>query len=130
MRDGDAFSKKFGGPTGDDPDFFRLKIEGLDSSLASTGTLDVMLADYRFADNGQDFILDQWLFVDLRDLGAVKELAFSFESSDVGTFGINTPLYFAIDNLVTIPEPGSAALLALGLAGLASRRAPRSASRR
>ena len=39
--------------------------------------------------------------------------------SDIGAFGINTPQYFAIDDLRTIPEPASALLLGLGLAGLA-----------
>ena len=120
MLNGDAFAKQFGGATGDDPDFFRLLIEGFDDFGSSTGIVELMLADYRFADNSLDFVLDQWVFQDLTALGFVKELAFSFESSDVGTFGINTPQYFAIDNLTTIPEPGSALLLCLGLGWLAS----------
>lgn len=126
MRDGDLFSKKFGGPTGSDPDFFRLLIEGRDANGATTGTAELMLADYRFADAAQDFVLDQWVFLDLTGLGAVKELRFGFESSDVGVFGINTPTYFAIDDLKTIPEPGTALALGLGLALLSRRsRAPR-----
>ncbi|HEB89007.1 MAG TPA: DUF4465 domain-containing protein, partial [Deltaproteobacteria bacterium] len=64
--------------------------------------------------------LDQWVFQDLSSLGLVKELGFSFESSDVGSFGINTPQYFAIDNLTTIPEPGTALLFGLGLFWIAS----------
>lgn len=122
MRDGDGFSKKFGGASGDDPDFFRLLIEGIDDLGESTGTVELMLADYRFSDNALDFILDQWTFQDLATLGLVKELHFSFESSDVGIFGINTPVYFAIDDLTTVPEPGTALLLGLGLVGLARRR--------
>ena len=121
MRDGDAFAKQFGGVSGDDADFFRLLVEGVDGGGVSTGTVELMLADYRFSDNAQDFILDTWQFLDLTGLGRVKELRFSFESSDVGAFGINTPTYFAIDNLVTIPEPGTALLLGVGLAGIAVR---------
>ena len=83
-----------------------------------------MLADYRFADNGLDFVLDQWTFQDLASLGLVKELLFSFESSDVSVFDgveyINTPAYFAIDNMTIIPEPGTALLLGLGLVWMVS----------
>ncbi len=121
MLTGDSFAKQFGGDSGDDADFFRLLVEGIDADGGSTGVVELMLADYRFGDNSLDFILDQWTHLDLAGLGAVKEITFSFESSDVGAFGINTPQYFAIDNLTTIPEPGTALLLGLGLAGLALR---------
>jgi hypothetical protein len=130
MLDGDPFAKKFGGPTGDDPDYFRLLIEGFDGLGGSTGIVELMLADYRFGDTNLDFVLQQWVFQDLTSLGLVKELQFSFESSDAGTFGINTPVYFAVDNLVTVPEPGLVLFLGLGLAALASGRSSNSAARR
>jgi len=119
MRDGDAFAKRFGGTSRDDPDFFRLLIEGLDDDDGSTGIVELMLADYRFADNALDYILYDWTYLDLSGLGQVRSLAFRFESSDVGAFGLNTPTYFAIDDLRTIPEPGTALLMGLGLTGLA-----------
>ena len=80
-----------------------------------------MLADFRFSDDGLDSILEEWVFLDLSGLGAVRELHFGFESSDVGVFGINTPTYFAIDDLVTVPEPGAALLIGLGMGILALR---------
>ena len=122
MLTGDAFAKQFGGASGSDPDFFRLLVEGIDDLGASTGVVELMLADYRFVDDSLDFILEEWVFLDLTGLGIVSELRFDFESSDVGLFGINTPTYFAIDNLVTIPEPGHALLIGLGLMALATHR--------
>jgi Domain of unknown function (DUF4465)/PEP-CTERM motif len=118
MLDGDAFAKKFGGASGNDPDWFLLTISGFDAGNAPTGSVDVYLADYRFADNSLDYVLDSWQWVDLTGLGAVHSLDFSLSGSDVGDFGLNTPAYFAMDNLVVIPEPASGALLALGLAAL------------
>lgn len=114
MLNGDGFAKQFGGPGGLDPDWFNVTIEGF---LAGSATDSVVfyLADYRFADSLEDYILDQWTFVDLSILGLVDELRFSFGSSDVGDFGINTPTYLAMDNLITIvPEPNTALLLCIG----------------
>ncbi len=116
MRDGDSFAKKFGGPSGNDPDFFRVIIEGRDASDQSTGSVAFYLADYRFADNSQDYIVSEWTTVDLTELGdATNRLLFALESSDVGAFGINTPTYFAMDNLLVaaVPEPGGAAFIAM-----------------
>ena len=35
-------------------------------------------------------------------------------SSDTGSYGMNTPAYFAMDSLTTVPEPMTIALLGLG----------------
>ena len=128
MRDGDAFAKKFGGVSGSDPDFFRLTIEGFDAASSSTGTVDFLLADYRFADDAQDYIVSAFTAVDLTSLGTVRSLAFTLDSSDVGPFGLNTPLYFALDDLtvvpgseVVVPEPGAAVVFSLGLVVLGVR---------
>lgn len=126
MRDGDGFAKKFGGATGADPDFLRLTITGRDGTGATTGTVDFLLADYRFADATRDTIVKDWTFVDLSSLGAVASLGFALTSTDNGAFGMNTPAYFAMDNLTVaaVPEPSAAWLLAggLGIVGLALRR--------
>lgn len=121
MLQGDDFAKKFGGATGNDADWFLLTIQGYSDGIA-TGSVDVYLADYRFEDNSQDYILSSWLDVDLSDLGIVDEIQFSLTSSDVGSFGMNTPSYFAIDNLTIVPEASSSALLALAGLGLLRRR--------
>ena len=120
MRDGDGFAKKFGGVDGTESDFFRLTIHGYAGGL-STGTVDFYLADFRFGNSGQDYIVDEWTFVDFSALGSVDELRFSFASSDVGAFGINTPLYFAMDDFLAVPEP-STLLASLAGFGLLLRR--------
>ena len=122
MRDGDSYAKKF---TVEDNDWFLLTIEGFDGGGDSTGTFDFYLADFRNYGNGQsfDYIVDQWTWVDLTDLGDnVESLQFTLTSSDVGTYGMNTPAYFAMDALVHTPEPATMSLLALGGLALIRRR--------
>ena len=103
MLNGDAFAKKFGGESGSDPDFFMLTITGKDVDGTVIGTVDFYLADYRFEDNGEDYIIDTWQYVDLTSLGKVISLEFALNSSDVGDWGINTPCCFAIDTIVYDP---------------------------
>ncbi len=120
MLNGDAFAKKFGGATGNDEDWFKMTIEGFDAGSTSQGTVDFYLADYRFADNGQDYIIDDWTYVDLSGLGAnVSSVQFSLSSSDPDGFGgMNTPSYFAMDELEAVPEPASVLLIMLGSFGI------------
>ncbi|MDQ8195005.1 DUF4465 domain-containing protein [Coraliomargarita sp. SDUM461004] len=113
MIDGDQFAKAFGGVSGDDEDWFLLTIRGFDSDMNEVGTVDHYLADYRFEDNSQDYILDDWDLVDLTSLGSnVASLQFELTSSDVGTYGMNTPAYFAMDDFYAVPEPSRFALFA------------------
>ena len=128
MLMGDAFAKKFG----DDPasigvvetgfpDYFQLTIGGRNATGQPTGTpIDVYLADYRFANDVDDFVLDTWQTIDLTSLTGAATLTFALESSDVGQFGMNTPGYFAVDNLVTnvVPEPSSILVALVGIAML------------
>jgi hypothetical protein len=114
MEDGYAPAKKFGGSSGNDPDWFLLTITGKDASGGKTGTVEFYLADYRFEDNNKDYIVENWEYVDLSSLGVVKSVEFSLSSSDVGDWGMNTPAYFAMDDLNCVPEPATMVLLALG----------------
>jgi hypothetical protein len=102
MRDGDEFAKKFGGETGDDPDWFLLTISGIDNAGVLTGVVEFYLADHRSDDNDQDYIIDEWTWVDLSSLGKVLKLEFELNSSDVGDWGINTPTYFALDSMTKL----------------------------
>ena len=99
MENGDDYSKKFGGETGDDPDYFKLMVWGILDGNASSDTVEFFLADYRFPNNSDDYIVKTWEWVDLEILGDADSLMFSLESTDVGMFGMNTPAFFCIDNL-------------------------------
>ena len=119
MRDGDGFAKQFGGASGNDPDWFMLSVEGIDSDGGVAGLIDFYLADYRFADNSQDYIVKDWTWLDLSGFGNdVIGLQFALSSSDVGAWGMNTPAYFALDDVTTVPIPGAVWLLGSGLLGL------------
>lgn len=134
-------SGAFGSGQGDlDPsgnDFLRITFTGYDSPDAmggTTGALTRYLADFRAdkSDNvdallfgGNDYILEDFLTVDLTSLGSARSIGLTFEGTDVGGFGLNTPSYVALDNLTVtaIPEPGSLVLLSgLAAVGVLRRR--------
>jgi len=100
MKTGDLYAKKFGGTDGNDADYFLLTIKGIDEKGKYTGTIHFYLADYRFQNQADDYIVTDWKSVDLTKLGKVKILEFTLSSTDNGMFGMNTPAYFCLDNLV------------------------------
>ena len=57
ILNGDAFAKQFGGETGDDPDFFSVVFRSYVNGVQSTDSVEFFLADYRFANNNEDFIV-------------------------------------------------------------------------
>ncbi len=105
MLYGGLFSKKFGGQNGDDEDWFKLTITGLDTLGQVTGTVDFYLADFRFTNNEEDYIVNAWTFIDLTIMGEVETLQFTLNSSDTGMFGMNTPGYFCLDTLIAASTP-------------------------
>lgn len=106
MENGDQFGKKFGGENGNDPDWFKLSIKKYLDGELSNNEVEFYLADFRFVENEQDYIIKNWTWVDLTTLGEVDSLVFTLSSSDVASWGgMNTPAYFAIDNLKTFGTP-------------------------
>jgi hypothetical protein len=101
MTHGDAFAKKFGGATGMDSDWFRLTVTGWYGGAPVANTVNFYLADFRSPDTTQHYVVKTWQFVSLLSLGNVDSLSFTLNSSDTGTYGMNTPAYFAIDNFTT-----------------------------
>ncbi len=124
MRDGDWFNDAFGGPDGTEPDWFTVTITGRDPNGAPTGAVVFYLADYRFENSADDYILDEWTWVDLSPLGTVATLSLSFDASNFDPYGITVPTYVALDNLVitTIPEPAGLFLLMAGTLLIGRRR--------
>lgn len=105
MKFGDTYSKKFGGITGNDPDWFKLSIWGYQNGQ-NTDTINFYLADFRFVNNDSDYIVKDWQWVDLTNLGNADSLEFALSSSDNGIYGMNTPAYFCIDHFTIdfLPE--------------------------
>lgn len=108
MKNGDSFAKKFGGATGNDPDFFKLTVKGYSGGILKIDSVEFYLADFRFSNNSLDYISKTWQWVDCSKLGAVDSITFNMFSSD-NSFGfMNTPAFFSIDNLTTAQGVGIA----------------------
>jgi hypothetical protein len=109
MANGSGFSRKFGAG-----DFLTVTFTGYTSAGATgtaTGSTTFYLGDFL---DGKSTIVTAWELLDLTPLGSPASIGLSWASSDVGSFGINTPTYAAIDSLTLtpVPEPSSLVLLA------------------
>ncbi len=84
-----------------DKDTLSLIIEAYDDDKGLTGKVVYYLAvDGKFNKG--------WERVDLSSLGKCDGLVFSFQSTDTGKYGINTPTYFALDGLKVSTESHTA----------------------
>ncbi len=132
MLQGDSFTQPFG-----ETDRFTLVITGVDASGQSLSQR-ITLAQWDSAQNALDLnpsnadSLTGWFDVNLHDLGfRGNEIALSFESTDMGAWGMNTPSYIALGEVVVsretpaVPEPSTwctlVGILGVGL-GVARRR--------
>lgn len=108
MRDGDTFARKFGDTTGTNsglpqgsyPDYFKLTVKSYVGGVISNDSVEFYLADYRFSNDSLDYIVKTWEWVDCSILQVFDSLQFTLSSSDNGAFGMNTPAFFCIDNLI------------------------------
>lgn len=90
IKEGNDFSRKF-----DSGDWFKVSITGY-KDAKQTAYVDYYLADFR---EGKKFISDSWVKVDISALGEVDRVVFTFDSSDKGDYGVNTPMYVCVDNI-------------------------------
>lgn len=88
MTEGDTFSKKF-----DETDWLKLTIIGLDKDDNETGEP----VEFYLAKDGN--IVTEWTKVDLTSLGVCSHIRFTMDSSDKSYGYMNTPAYFALDNM-------------------------------
>jgi hypothetical protein len=88
IKNGNAFAKKFG-----TSDWLTCTVTALTAD-GKTNTVALKLAE-----NG-DYV-KEWKWADLSSLGNnVKQLSFVFTGSDSGEYGLNTPAYLCIDDMV------------------------------
>lgn len=106
MKNGDLFAKKFGGTTGNDPDWFKLTVKGFFGGAMKTDSVEFYLADYRFSNNTLDYIVNGWQWVNCSSLGIVDSIQFFMYSTDNSAWGMNTPAFFSIDNFTTSQSVG------------------------
>lgn len=99
VSNGDQFGKKFG-----KGDFLNLLVFGLDENGVVLNNEPIT---HKFVDFTQkvDKINKEWSTFNLEKIGAAKYLVFYMDSSDKGENGINTPLYFTMNELVVYQMP-------------------------
>lgn len=98
MKFGDLFGKKFGGTSGKDTDFFFVRVKSwMEGKLKDSQ--DIYLADFRFNDSTKDYILRDWKSVYFTPGRFTDSVTFDMFSSDTGRYGMNTPGFFAIDDI-------------------------------
>jgi hypothetical protein len=102
MKNGDQFAKKFGGISGNDPDFFLLTVKGFLGGVLKSDSVNFYLADYRNSNNNLDYIVDNWQWLNTSSLNRVDSITFILRSSDNNGAGMNTPAFFCLDNFTTI----------------------------
>jgi len=96
MKNGDQYAKQFNAK---DKDYLKLWIIGYMGGKAKD-SLSCNLADFSLTDNSKHYIQKSWKKIETSKLKAIEEVRFRFESTDNGDWGMNTPAYFAIDNIV------------------------------
>lgn len=110
IKNGNSNARKFGDTTGtgsgnsiqqgEYPDWFRLVVYGYQDGLKKADSVNFYLADYRPAGKINDYAVKNWQYVDCSAVGEVDSVQFVLRSSDSGTWGINTPGFFSIDNMI------------------------------
>lgn len=92
LLNGDNYCHKFA-----EGDYFFITATGYDANEKETGHADFYLADFR---EGKSLIVRDWTLFDLTPLGTCRAIKFTFTSTDMGDYGMNTPAYAIIDNMV------------------------------
>lgn len=89
IKNGDGFARAF-----KKGDYLRLDCIGVKADN-STDTISYYIAEYP---ESTLIYAKDWTWFDLSNLGDVKKIYFSFDGTDKGQYGLNTPTYLLIDN--------------------------------
>ena len=97
LQEGDSFARAFKAG-----DYLTLTIMPLNAQkeVIQGAEVKYYLADFR---DGKTFINQGWEKIDLSPLGACAGITFSMETTDMGEYGANTPLYFCVDGFSVVP---------------------------
>lgn len=114
IKNGNGFSRKFGDTTGTHsglpqgtyPDWFKLIVRPYRGGVLLTDSVEHYLADYRQAGTANDYIQKNWQYVFCANLPISDSIVITMRSSDTGTYGINTPAYFCMDNFTVVNTVG------------------------
>jgi hypothetical protein len=97
-----AEGNSFARPLNQEGDYFKVIAHGVHED-DSESTIEFELCGFH---NGQFSGITDWTWWDMSELGKVVKIYFTMESTDTGDYGMNTPAYFAMDQLtVTTPDP-------------------------
>ncbi len=96
MRDGDMFARKF-----HNGDWYKIIARGYYNGVLKDDSVGFYLANFLHPDSNDNYIVRTWEWFNLEPLGKVDSLVFSLSSSDNGSFGMNTPAYFCMDDFTT-----------------------------
>ncbi|KAA6330304.1 hypothetical protein EZS27_020973 [termite gut metagenome] len=81
-------------------DYFILTATGYDNNDTPIGEVSFYLADFR---NGKSNVVNNWSWIDFTPLASAEYIKFEMFSTDTGTYGMNTPSYFCMDD-ITLTE--------------------------
>ncbi|MES2762959.1 MAG: DUF4465 domain-containing protein [Bacteroidota bacterium] len=117
IKNGDATHRKFGDTTGTGwggttaqghyPDWFKVTVFGYYNGVQNPNYVDFYLADYQAAGTANDYIVDEWHYINCINVGFVDSVKLIMSSSDkTSNYKMKTPGYFCIDNFTTINNVG------------------------
>ena len=98
IKDGDEYTEPFS-----QGDYFKVTFTGYFEEEV-TSSVDFYLADYTAENADSHYIVSTWEWIDLTTLGDVDEIKISLTSTDMGDWGMQTPAYICIGQVVTLDE--------------------------
>ncbi|MES2515152.1 MAG: DUF4465 domain-containing protein [Bacteroidota bacterium] len=117
VKNGDATHRKFGDTTGTGwggstaqggyPDWLKVTVFGYHNGSQNPNYIDFYLADYQSTGTANDYIVDDWYYINCINVGFVDSIQLIMSSSDkTSNYKMKTPGYFCIDHFTTTNNVG------------------------